>query len=121
MCESEGILHLIVPQAEAYRIAAKANKAYVRDCVCRAKERNCSPETIEVCLLFEHARLEDIHEARPIPVVEALAIFEKTSHWDGTYRLFFREDSRVVTEICSCCDCCCIPLQRTKRAGNYAE
>ena len=121
MCESEGIQHLIVPQSEAYRIAAQAGKAYVRDCVCRAKEQNCSPETIDVCLLFEHACPEDLQAARLIPVEEALAILEMTSQWDGTYRLFFREDTQVVTEICSCCDCCCVPLRRTKREGNCAE
>jgi electron transport complex protein RnfB len=35
-------------------------------------------------------------------------------------QLFFKEATLQVTELCSCCDCCCTPIRRLVQEGNYA-
>lgn len=43
MCESDGLNHMIIPPAKALEIVAQADKIYVRNCVCRAREGACPP------------------------------------------------------------------------------
>ncbi len=119
MCMSEGTDRVVIPPASAFEITARADKIYVRDCPCRAREKRCPRDAWEVCLLFEHADSEDLQQARPISVAEALALLRITADRRAIYQLFYTKTSREITELCSCCTCCCSPLNRIKREGSY--
>lgn len=121
MCESDGVNRIIIPPAKALEIAARASKVYVRECVCRAREQACPRDTWEVCLLFEHASQDDLRDARPITTDDALSILKTTAERRAIYNLFYTQTSLQVTEICSCCTCCCFPLRRMKQEGNHND
>ena len=121
MCISEGTDRLVIPPAAAFEITAQADKIYVRDCICRAREQRCPPDTWEVCLLFEPAAPEDLQQARPITANEALAILKRMVERRAIYQLFYTKTSHEITELCSCCTCCCSPLNRIRREGGYAD
>jgi electron transport complex protein RnfB len=117
---TEPIERLIIPPAEARRIVADAGQVYLRDCVCRVRERACPPEAWEVCLLFEHASEEQLRDARPITTGEALTILRASAEQGLINQLFYRKSDQQLTEICNCCTCCCAPLREMKQAGDYA-
>lgn len=121
MCESPDEDRMIIPPAEALTIVGGAGKVYLRTCVCRAQEQLCPPDTWEVCLLFESAPPDKIREARPITTEEALTILKTTAEQRAIYNLFYTHSDRRVTELCSCCACCCHPLYRMQKEGNYRE
>lgn len=121
MSESETIIHFIIPPAEASQVVRRAGQVYLRDCVCRVREQACPPDTWEVCLLFEHAPEDDLKDARLITTDEALSVLKTTAERGAVYRLFYTETSHRITELCSCCTCCCVPMRRAKQAGNYGE
>jgi electron transport complex protein RnfB len=121
MCEAEHIDRMIIPPAEAQQIVAHAGQAYLRNCVCRTREQACSPEAWEVCLLFEHASADDLRQARPIPTREALAILKASEEQGLINQLFYAQNGQYLTEVCSCCTCCCGPLRRIKEESRYAD
>ena len=121
MCESSSEDRIIIPPAKAREITRQADKVYVRECSCRAHAQLCPPDTWEVCLLFESASQDDLREARPISTVEALSILKATADRRVIHNLFYTHTDRIVTEICSCCTCCCRPLHRMKEERNYSE
>ena len=121
MIDSDPIDRMIVPPVEAQKIVANAGQAYLRDCVCRVREQACPPEAWEVCLLFEHASEEQLQDARPITTDEALSILRRSAEQGLINQLFYRQGSLQLTEICSCCTCCCVPLRKLKKQGSYAE
>ena len=92
----------------------------LKECVCRADEQACTRD-INVCLHFENAPADDLRDARPATTSEALAILRSTAEWGAINQLFFTSRDRLVTELCSCCGCCCAPLRRMKEYGNYGE
>jgi ferredoxin len=121
MCESNSEARIIIPPSKALKITRQARKAYVRECVCRAQEQHCPRDTWEVCLLFENAPQDKLKDARPMAIDEALLILKTTAERTAIYNLFYTHTDRRVTEICSCCTCCCHPLRRMKDEGNYGE
>jgi ferredoxin len=121
MCESSGKDRIIIPPTQAVEIVGQAKNAYLRICPCRAEEQNCPPDTWEVCLLFDSASPDDLQDARPISTGEALFILKVTAGRKAIYNLFYTHADRIVTEICSCCTCCCHPLHHMQAEGNYRE
>jgi ferredoxin len=121
VCKSDIESRLVIPPAQALEIAAQASKVHVRDCPCRASKQTCPRDTWEVCLLFEHASQDDLRDARPITVDEALATLQTTAERGVIYNLFYTETGFQITELCSCCTCCCSPLRRMKEEGNYKD
>jgi electron transport complex protein RnfB len=119
--DTEPIERLIIPPAQAQKIVANAGQVYLRDCVCRVRERACPPEAWNVCLLFEHASEDQLRDARPITLDEALSVLQASAEQGLINQLFYRRNSLQLTEICSCCTCCCAPLRNLKETGNYAE
>ncbi|HPH94644.1 MAG TPA: 4Fe-4S binding protein [Anaerolineaceae bacterium] len=113
MCDSHGIQRMIIPPEAARAVIRQAGQAFLRTCPCRAQEQNCPPDSWEVCLLFEHAAPEDLRQARPVSTGAALAVVQTAAGGRAIYHLFFTPDGRI-TELCSCCTCCCHPLQRIK-------
>lgn len=118
---AEPIERMIIPPAKAQEIVAKAGQAYLRDCVCRVREQACPHDAWEVCLLFEHASEEELQHARPITTDDALSILQTSAEQGLINQLFYWQNSLQLTEICSCCTCCCAPLRKMKQAGNYPE
>ncbi|MCL5999714.1 MAG: 4Fe-4S binding protein [Chloroflexi bacterium] len=102
-------------------IIQRANHLYVRTCPCRAREQHCLTGTWDVCLLFERADPHDLRQARPVTRDEALSIFEATLQRGSIYNLFYTHTEQTITELCSCCTCCCRPLRRMKDAGDYRQ
>ena len=121
MCEIDTEDRIVIPPAKAREIAGQADKIYVRDCPCRAQRQLCPRDTWEVCLLFESASDEELKGARPISADEALSILEATAERKVIYNLFYTHSGRKVTELCSCCSCCCEPLRRVKEESSYSE
>jgi ferredoxin len=121
MCESNDEDRIIIPPAKALEIAGKASRTYIRECICRAQEQLCPPDTWEVCLLFESASQDRLQNARPISTNEALSILKTTSEQRAIYNLFYTHTGQRLTEICSCCTCCCHPLHGMREEESYSE
>jgi len=121
MCEPDAVNRIIIPPVQALEIVAQANKVYVRDCPCRVSRQVCPRDTWEVCLLFKHASQDDLRDARPITTDEALSILKTTAERGVIYNLFYTQTGLQLTEVCSCCTCCCSPLRRMKQEGNYND
>jgi ferredoxin len=121
MCDSNGQDRIIIPPARALEIIVQANKVYLRKCPCRVQEQNCPPDTWEVCMLFESASPDDLLNTRPISTAEALSIFTTAARRNPIYNLFYTHSEGNITELCSCCTCCCHPLNRMKAKANYSE
>lgn len=111
---------MIIPPDKAWEIVSSAGKAYLRECPCRVLAQNCPRDTWEVCLLFENASQEELRGTRPISTAEALSILETAAGRRAIHNLFYTHHGQKVTEICSCCTCCCRPLRRMKAEGNYS-
>ena len=121
MCEHEHELHIIIPPDRAPEILQQVQEFYLRDCVCRAEEQNCPKNEWEVCLLFEHTPQENSGNARRITRSDAEELLKTTSQRNAVYTLFFTEEGHQLTELCSCCTCCCHPIRDKKQEGDYQE
>lgn len=121
MCETEHVLHLVIPPDQAPITLQYAGDIYLRDCECRLQEQNCPKDEWKVCLLFENASHKDLQEAEKISFSEAEALLKTTSQRNVVYTLFFTEEGRQLTELCSCCDCCCHPIRDKQQEGKYHE
>ncbi len=121
MQEQRNIAHVVVPPEKARQIVSHVDKAYLRACVCRQKQKQCPPEWWDVCLLFEAAPKEDLESTREISSDDALDILSTTVERGSVYRLFFWEDDHSITELCSCCNCCCSPHRRLMETSAFED
>jgi Na+-translocating ferredoxin:NAD+ oxidoreductase subunit B len=121
MCDSDHEDRLIIPPAQAREVVRRGGKVYVRECPCRVLAQNCPRDTWEVCLLFEDASQGYLQNARSISTDEALSILQTIAARRAICNLFYTHTNRAVTEICSCCTCCCRPLRRIKDEKNYGK
>jgi len=109
-------MQVVLSQPEMRSLLSGANIIAVGNCVCREAERRCD-NPLEVCLaLDEEARTKISDDGwREIPLEEAMSLLEKT-HRRGlvhmAYRRAFSGDPapREISFVCSCCTCCCVPL-----------
>jgi electron transport complex protein RnfB len=116
----ESVERIIIPFAEASELVARASQIYVKECVCRVRVRACARD-VDVCLHFAGAPAEDLEGARSITTEEAQAILRRTAEWAAIFQVFYYPSNRRVTELCSCCGCCCSPLRGMKETGSYNE
>ena len=121
MNETEPIRGLILPPDKAREFVAQAGQVYLLDCVCRVRQGACSPELTNLCLHFEGASQEELQKGRPISTQEALAVLETAAQHRLISQMFFKKTGLQVTELCSCCDCCCAPIRRLVEASNYHQ
>ena len=120
MDASEPIKNLIIPPDKAREVVERARQVHLLDCACRVRQQAYPPEWTNICLHFEGAPEEELAKGRPITTEEALAILKLAAERRLVSQLFFREATLQVTELCSCCDCCCAPIRRLVQEGNYA-
>jgi electron transport complex protein RnfB len=121
MNETGRVAHIIIPPQKASEILTQVGVIYLRDCICRVRARNCPPEYWEVCLLFDGASEDDLAEATIIPLERAQALLAQTARRGVIYTLFYTELDQALTELCSCCTCCCAPLRKIVDEGHYDE
>ena len=112
---------VILSQPEMEELLAAAETIAVGNCACRESEGRCE-NPVEVCLaLDEEARTKIADQGwRPISFDEATELLGET-HRLGlvhmAYRRTFAEDPtpREISFVCSCCSCCCWPLNGLRR------
>jgi ferredoxin len=121
MDQPEPIRNLIIPPDQAREVVKRAGQAFLLDCVCRVRQQACPPDLTNICLHFEGASAEDLAKGRPISTKEALAILEMAAEKRLVSQLFFKEARLQVTELCSCCDCCCTPIRRLVQENDYTR
>ncbi|MFC1532495.1 ATP-binding protein [Thermodesulfobacteriota bacterium] len=121
MCESSMVDRIIIPPKKAYEIVQQERDIFVRDCICRSRKQLCPKDTWEVCMLFENASKEDLQDAHPITNEEALSILVTAIEGRAVNNMFYTHTDHRITEICSCCTCCCRPLHRMRDEGNYSD
>ena len=121
MDQTEPIRNLIIPPAKAREVVKRAGKAYLLDCVCRVRQQACPPELTNICLHFEGVAEEELAKGRPISTEGALAVLRMAAEKRLVSQLFFEEATLQVTELCSCCNCCCSPIRKLVQEGNYTE
>jgi len=121
MNNTEEIVHIIIPPGSVPDVLKQIGAIYLRDCVCRVRENHCPPEKWEVCLLTENAPQDDLDGARLISHDEARKLFQRNNQSNLIFTLFFSEQEKIWTELCSCCTCCCSPIQNKVKEANYTE
>ena len=71
----------------------------------------------EICLLFENASEEALKNARLVSKTQTLTKLEEARNRGDISHIFYKKDDKKITEICSCCDCCCSILRKMKING----
>ena len=106
---------VVLAQPEMRDLLEAADVIAVGDCLCRKEEGNCD-NPLDVCLALDDAATERIRDRswRAISVDDALVILEKTYEL-GLVHLAYRRWDGEVNLVCSCCSCCCWPLNGLKR------
>jgi len=112
---------VILSQPEMLELLGAAERIAVGNCACREDEDRCE-NPLEVCLaLDEEARTKIAdHGWRPITFERAMELLGET-HRLGlvhmAYRRTFADEPtpREISFVCSCCSCCCWPLNGLRR------
>jgi ferredoxin len=106
---------VVLAQPEMRKLLDAAGIIAVGNCLCREEEGNCD-HPLDVCLALDSAATERIEGRswRTVDVDEAIGILEKT-YRQGLVHLAYRRWDGDINLVCSCCDCCCQPLNRLKR------
>jgi len=112
---------VVLSQPEMRELLGAAERIAVGNCACREEEGKCE-NPLEVCLaLDEEAQTKIASNGwRQITFDEAMDLLEET-HALGlvhmAYRRTFAEEPtpREISFVCSCCSCCCWPLDGLRR------
>lgn len=106
---------VVLAQPEMRELLSSAGVIAVGNCLCRETEGNCD-QPLEVCIALDSAATERIEHRtwRAISVDEALAVLEKT-YERGLVHLAYRRWDGDVNLVCSCCSCCCQPLNSLRQ------
>ncbi len=106
---------VVLAQPEMRDLLGTADAIAVGECLCRQEEGNCD-NPLEVCIALDEAATERIRDRswRAISVDDALAILEKT-YEIGLVHLAYRRGDGDINLVCSCCACCCQPLNGLRR------
>jgi len=110
---------VVLSQPEMRALLGAAEVIAIGDCLCRESARNCE-NPLEVCIALDGAATERIEECswRRIAVEDALAVLEKT-YGIGLVHLAYRRWGGEINLVCSCCSCCCEPLNALKRFSYH--
>jgi Pyruvate/2-oxoacid:ferredoxin oxidoreductase delta subunit len=106
---------VVLSQPEMQALLSSADVIAVGNCLCREEEGNCD-HPLDVCIALNDAATEGIQERswRAISIEEALAVLEKTYDL-GLIHLAYRRGDGDISFACSCCSCCCWPLNGLKQ------
>jgi len=106
---------VVLAQPEMRELLAGADVIAVGNCFCRETEGNCD-HPLDVCIALDGAAAERIKDRdwRAISIDEAVAVLEKT-YKRGLVHLAYRRWDGDVNLVCSCCPCCCQPLNSLRR------
>ncbi len=106
---------VVLAQPEMRDLLEAADVIAVGECLCRQEEGHCD-NPLEVCLALDDAAVERIQDRswRAVSVDDALVILEKTYEL-GLVHLAYRSGDGDISLVCSCCSCCCWPLNGLKR------
>jgi len=105
----------VLAQPEMRDLLGKAEVMAVGSCLCPEEEGNCD-NPVDVCIALDEAAKERISDRswQPIALDEGLGILEKTYQL-GLVHLAYRRGDGEIDMVCSCCSCCCWPLNGLKR------
>jgi Pyruvate/2-oxoacid:ferredoxin oxidoreductase delta subunit len=117
---------VVLAQPEMEVLLSAAELIAVGNCACREEGSKCE-NPLEVCLSVDTEARRKIADDRwrEISLDEAMALLEET-HRLGlvhmAYRRTFSEEPapREIGFVCSCCSCCCWPLNGL-RAFDYSD
>ena len=106
---------VVLAQPEMRTLLSEANVIAVGNCLCREEEGNCD-NPLDVCIALNEAATKRVHDRswRTISIDEALAVLERT-YERGLVHLAYRRNDGDISFACSCCSCCCQPLNGLKR------
>ncbi len=113
----------VMPYEKAREIIMEQDKILVAPCICR-KEHHITghgcDKPVESCLVFGLGAeyYEENGLGRQITREEALEILEKA---ETTGLVLQPSNARTVTNICTCCGCCCQILIHLKSMPNPSE
>ncbi|MGA2403682.1 MAG: 4Fe-4S binding protein, partial [Syntrophobacteraceae bacterium] len=116
---------MIMPYEEARSIISGQDKIVVAPCICRREHKmmgaGCD-RPLEACLVFGLGAqyYEENGLGRPIGQQEALDILDQA---EKTGLVLQPSNTRKVSNICTCCGCCCQILKNLKllpEPANYA-
>jgi electron transport complex protein RnfB len=114
---------VIMPYEEARKIIAGQNKIIVAPCICRREHKmkgaGCD-RPLEACLVFGlGARFyEENGLGRPIEQQDALAILDQA---EKAGLVLQPSNTQKVSNICTCCGCCCQILINLKKLPEPAN
>ena len=106
---------VVLAQPEMRELLAGADVIAIGNCLCRETEGNCD-QPLDVCIALDSASTERIEDRnwRTISIDEAIAVLEKTYEC-GLAHLADRRWDGAVNLVCSCCSCCCQPLNSVRQ------
>ena len=116
---------VIMPYEEARRIISGEDNIVVAPCICRREHKmtgaGCD-RPLEACLVFglEARYYEENGLGRPIDQREALEILDRA---EKAGLVLQPSNTQKVSNICTCCGCCCqilINLKRLPEPANHA-
>jgi len=107
--------HVVLSQPEMRDLLADAEQIALGNCQCREAKGDCG-YPLDVCLAIDATGTERLQEDgwREVSVDQALAVLERT-YEAGLVHLAYRRGDGAIRYVCSCCACCCQPLQALKR------
>jgi len=112
---------IVLSQPEMRELLFRAETIAVGNCVCREEERNCDAP-LEVCLALDDEARQKMADGRwrGISRDDALALLEETYRHGLVHMAYRRGDDGEIRFVCSCCTCCCGPLNGLK-AFDYRD
>jgi electron transport complex protein RnfB len=107
---------IVLSHPEMRELLSSAEIIAVGDCVCRQEEKRCD-NPLEVCLSIDaEARAHIDREGwREISLEEAMKLLDETSRLGLVHMAYRRGDDAAVRFVCSCCSCCCAPLNALRQ------
>lgn len=107
----------VLSEPEMEALLSKARCIALGPCDCRKKQVRCDAP-VETCLSVNESVAEELlaHAGwRIVTLSEALDVLRR-SHEAGLVHLTYRQRDKEISQVCSCCACCCWFLNALK---NY--
>jgi len=106
---------VILSQPEMHDLLAAAETIAVGRCACREDRKNCDAP-LDVCLSLDaEARAKMTERSwQAISLRDALELLETTFRY-GLVHIAYRRGRGEIRFVCSCCTCCCWPLNGLKQ------
>jgi Na+-translocating ferredoxin:NAD+ oxidoreductase subunit B len=119
MSEPDSTDRIIIPFELACKLIEQMAPRYLRQCPCRTEMQLCPRDNWDICILFEDAPVESLRSARPIKPSQAVQVLLAAHQRGEIHNLFFTRTTHKLTELCTCCGCCCEPIRELNKNGDY--